>query len=121
MNGHTAKIAILRFWLIFILGLSISPAIDAATAKESKAARPDNGAIAYHRTSGAFGFAVDRRNAREAKVEALKQCNNADCEVVLTLNNGCGALAAFQKTYFVCECRNKGSQCGGVKGSQSRC
>ena len=101
MNGQTVKIVIPRFWLIAMLGLSISPAINAATAKDVKSARPDNGAIAYHRASGVFGFAVDRRNVREAKTEALKQCNNSECEVVLTLKNGCGALAAFQKTYFV--------------------
>ena len=100
-NYKMAKIAIIRIWLMAALGLAISPVTDAATAKEIRMARPDNGAIAYHRASGAFGFAVDRRSAREAKTEALKQCNNAECEVVLTLKNGCGALASFQKTYFV--------------------
>jgi hypothetical protein len=99
-RGIVSSTMIRRF-LQFAVILALSPGIEAATAKAIKKNLADNGAIAYHRASGAFGFAVDRSNAREAKIEALKQCNNADCEVVLSLKSGCGALAAFQKTYFV--------------------
>ena len=51
------------------------------------------GAIAYHDASRSSGFAVDRRNSREARVEALRQCGHPKCEVALTLRNECGAIA----------------------------
>ena len=93
----------IRMLLALATGLLLSSTIEVATGKELKdlkITKPDNGAIAYHRASGSFGYAIDRRSAREAKVEALNQCNNADCEVVLSLKGGCGAIAAFQKTFF---------------------
>jgi hypothetical protein len=71
------------------------------TSTIGKSSKSDNGAIAYHRASGSFGYAVNRHNLRDAKIEALKQCNNADCEVVLTLKSSCGALASHKQTYFV--------------------
>ena len=92
---------LLKTLLILLAAAAVSQSAGAATSKVLKAVRPDNGAIAYHRASGNFGYAVDRRNAREAKVDALKQCNHADCEVVLTLKNSCGALASYKQTYFV--------------------
>ena len=101
MNVRTAGIPRLILMLCLATAFASSNAIEAATSKALKAGTPTNGAIAYHRGSGSFGFAVDQRTAREAQVEALKQCNNNDCEVVLSLKNGCGALAAFQKTFFV--------------------
>ena len=51
------------------------------------------GAIAYHDASSSSGFAVDRRNSREARVEALRQCGHPKCEVALSLRNECGAIA----------------------------
>ncbi len=101
MNVRTAGISRLSLMLCLGTAFASSTAIEAATSKALRAGAPTNGAIAYHRGSGSFGFAVDQRTAREAQVEALKQCNNSDCEVVLSLKNGCGALAAFQKTFFV--------------------
>ena len=93
-------------WLVRMLCLlacavSFGQIVNAATSNTIRSVRPDNGAIGVHPDSGSFGYAVDRRSAREAKVEALKQCNYTDCEVVLTLKNSCGALASFKKTYFV--------------------
>ena len=52
-----------------------------------------HGAIAYHGASNSSGYAVDRRNAREARVEALRQCGHAQCEIVATLRSDCGAMA----------------------------
>ena len=63
--------------------------------------RPDYGAIAFHRETRSYGYAVDRRSSREARVDALKQCGNEKCEVVLALKGGCGALSAGGKNYFV--------------------
>ena len=55
-------------------------------------AREGVGAIAYHRDSGSFGWSVEG-NARQAQVEALRQCGHPSCEVVLKLRNNCGAVA----------------------------
>ena len=52
-----------------------------------------HGAIAYHGESNSSGYAVDRRNSREARVEALRQCGHPRCEIVATLRSDCGAVA----------------------------
>ena len=66
-------------------------------ATSANAARPhamqNFGAIAYHRDSASYGYAVDRASAREAKREALRQCGEPRCEIVTDLKNDCGAVA----------------------------
>src|SRR4051794_3151229 len=74
-------------FLIAFIGLAW-----AAYAAERKPTRIYNGAIAYHRDSASFGYAVNRNTAREAQVEALKQCGHANCEVVAKLRNNCGVV-----------------------------
>ena len=93
-----ARLARVLFMLICLA--SFSHIAGAATGNTNRSMRPDNGAIAFHPLSGSFGYAVDRRSVREAKVAALRQCNDADCEVVLTLKNSCGALANRGSAYF---------------------
>ena len=51
------------------------------------------GAIAYHRDSSSVGYSYDFANSRDAKKEALKQCGNAKCEVLIAFRNACGAVA----------------------------
>jgi len=51
------------------------------------------GAIAYHRESASVGYSYDIANSREAKLQALKQCGNAKCEVLIAFRNACGAIA----------------------------
>ena len=51
------------------------------------------GAIAYHRASQSWGVSYDMARARDASVEALRQCGNRECEVVHRFKNGCAALA----------------------------
>ena len=51
------------------------------------------GAIAYHRASQSWGLSYDTPRARDASVEALKQCGHRQCEVVHKFRNGCAALA----------------------------
>ena len=51
------------------------------------------GAIAYHRASQSWGVSYDMTRARDAGVEALRQCRNRECEVVHRFRNGCAALA----------------------------
>ena len=52
-----------------------------------------HGAIAFHQQSGSIGWATDRRTAREAQVEALKQCGHEKCVVVVNVSRACAALA----------------------------
>ena len=67
-------------------------AIPAEAAKQ--AAVPNRfGAIAYHRASQSWGLSYDKPQAREANVEALKQCGHRECEVIHKFKNGCAALA----------------------------
>ena len=96
----TAAAHPVRAFCILLGALTISHNAVAATGKSIRSVNPDNGAIAFHPPSGSFGFAVDRRSAREAKVAALRQCGDADCEVVLTLKSSCGALANNRRVYF---------------------
>jgi serine/threonine-protein kinase len=58
-----------------------------------------NGAIAYHRDSGSYGYTVEAKNSREAKTEALKQCGHAKCEVVTSFRNACGVVANGPKRF----------------------
>ncbi len=51
------------------------------------------GAIAYHRASQSWGVSYDTARARDASVEALRQCAHRNCEVVHKFKNGCAALA----------------------------
>jgi hypothetical protein len=88
--------------------LRAAPAVIAALAlaslaaqAASKSTRVYNGAIAYHRDSGGFGYAVDLTTARAAQVEALKQCAHANCEIVARLRNDCGAVASGAKRFAV--------------------
>jgi uncharacterized protein DUF4189 len=50
------------------------------------------GAVAYNSATGAYGFAVDQPTRRSAESEAFRQCG-ADCDVIKTFRNACGAIA----------------------------
>ncbi len=97
---RTAVAHLLRALCVLLGAVAMSHGAFAATGKSNRSANADNGAIAFHPPSGSFGYAVDQRSAREAKVAALRQCGDADCEVVLTLKNSCGALANNRRVYF---------------------
>ena len=78
--------------------LLLSRRFPAEAAKQS--AVPNRyGAIAYHRESQSWGLSYDKAQARDASVEALKQCGRKQCEVVHKFKNGCAALAEGPKTF----------------------
>ncbi len=83
--------------------LSLRPVEAPAASRPAgvKTVRVYNGAIAYHRESASFGYAVNLNTSREAQVEALKQCADARCEIVARLRNDCGAVANGPKRIFV--------------------
>jgi len=56
-------------------------------------AKPNRyGAIAYERSSRAWGLGQDFARERDAAVEALNRCGQKRCEVVHKFKNGCAAL-----------------------------
>jgi len=70
-----------------------------ASAAEPKQSGKPTGAIAYHRDSGSFGFAVNAKDSRTARIDALKQCGHPKCEVVASLSKDCGAVANGPKKF----------------------
>ena len=86
---------LIKLALVLALAFSAQAALAKKTAKKSA-----HGAIALQSESGQLGYAYAADSARAAKVEALNQCGNARCEVVLSFNNACGALARGPKKYF---------------------
>ncbi len=87
--------------LFAVLSLHPVDAPAASRPKGVKTMRVYNGAIAYHRESASFGYAVNLNTSREAQVEALKQCADARCEIVARLRNDCGAVANGPKRFFI--------------------
>ena len=83
---------------VFLVFLSLW-VIPGEAAKQS--AVPNRfGAIAYHRDTQSWGVAFDKPRARDAAVEALKQCAQQRCEIVQRFKNGCAALADGPKAAF---------------------
>jgi len=73
----------------------LAAALLAAPADAAKQSAVPNrfGAIAYHRGTQSWGVSFNTPRARDASVEALKQCGHPNCEVVQKFKNGCAALA----------------------------
>ena len=118
---------ILRAAGLLLAVLLGAPAALAAPAAKHSAVPNRFGAIAYHRASKSWGVSYDMVRARDASVEALKQCGNRECEVVQKFRNGCAALAdgpkvpavssgatraeAETKTLKRCSVLNHGASC----------
>lgn len=81
----------------FLLAAHIAAFPAEAATKSMAAGR--YGAIAYHRESQSWGLSYDKAKARDASIEALKQCGRKQCEVVHKFSNGCAALAEGPKTF----------------------
>ncbi len=65
-----------------------------AQAASPRAAKQGaHGAIALERETGQVGYAYNAASSRAAKMEALRQCSSARCEVVVSFSNACGGLA----------------------------
>jgi len=75
----------------------LAAACAALLAIEVHAAKPRKpapyGAIAYHRASQSWGTSHDAKTSRDARIGALQRCANPRCEVVVSVRNGCAALA----------------------------
>lgn len=72
-------------------------ALGAAATEARKPRAAAFGAIAHHPKGTEVGWASDRRTSREAGAEALKQCGHPRCEIAITVQNACAALARGPK------------------------
>src|SRR3954469_17862747 len=81
--------------LLILLAASAVGAADRAPTRNQSYA-----AIAYYGPNN-VGWSTDRKSAREAKIEALKQCGSERCEVVASITRGCGALAGSTDKFAV--------------------
>jgi serine/threonine-protein kinase len=99
MNTEFRRSAREAFCLIVAGGLALATWVPVAHGKSEKKTVPNYGAIAFHQDSGSKGFSFNQRSAREASVEALKQCGHDNCEVILSIRNACGALASSKKGF----------------------
>ena len=82
---------------IAFLLLAVSLAAPAAAAAKDKKKSGAHGAIAINRDSKAVGYAYDFKTAQDAKREALAQCGEKKCEVVVSFRGGCAAVARSGK------------------------
>jgi len=64
-----------------------------ALSSGSAAAYPLFASIAYSRSTGASGFAYNTPTAFQAQQAARTYCGAWDCQAVVTVANGCAALA----------------------------
>jgi len=87
--------------LLALLALGALCASPVDARDEPRRGSSVHGAIAYHAESGSVGWATDRKSSREAKVEALRQCGHAKCEVMASVSRGCAALARSTKKHAV--------------------
>ena len=81
------RTALIHLALVAALACIAQPAL-ARAAKNGV-----HGAIALQRDTGRFGYAYAAATSRAAKLDALKQCADPRCEVVVTFSNACGGLA----------------------------
>jgi hypothetical protein len=90
---------VIRAGLLAAALIAALPAV-AQTKPAKRSAEPNRyGAIAYNRTSQSWGVGFNFARARDANVEALKECGNGKCEVVHKFRNGCAALADGPKIH----------------------
>jgi len=84
--------------LLLVLLLAAVSVPQASGADSKKSGKP-TGALAYHRESGSFGYAVNAKDSHSARVTALNQCGHPKCEVVASLSKDCGAVANGPKKF----------------------
>ena len=95
--------AVVRLFAVLSVVAILAPTLAWTSGSSGAAARGKQnfGALAYHRASGDFGYAVNAKTSRAAKLEALRQCGHPKCEVVASLRNSCGALASDPRRFIV--------------------
>jgi len=100
--------------LIMLAGAPPS-ALAATKAHKPKA----HGAIAIDRQSDAWGYGANQKTSREARLEALRQCNRPGCEIVMRIEGECGAVARKRLPAGVHDARAKFSTFRGTNREES--
>ena len=95
LRDHVTGPFALRIALVAALACAAQPALARVVVKKGV-----YGAIALERETGQHGYVYNAATSRAAKNEALRQCGQPRCEVVLSFSNACGALAQGPKKYF---------------------
>ena len=75
---------------VLVLGVALLALV---SWSKSTLANDHYGAIAYSPTNGKYGYTYDYGTRASAEEAALRNCNDADCRLVLWFVNACGALA----------------------------
>ena len=83
--------------LLLAVGLAAPGASAQAKEPGKSHAKGPHGAIALNRGSKAVGYAYDFKSAQDAKREALRQCGEKQCEVVVSFRGACGAVSGSGK------------------------
>lgn len=91
---------ILVMMQVSFLSLFALPAVKAG-ANKSKLQTTYYGAIAYSPSTGRFGSSWNSRSSDEANKLAMGICNRPDCQVLVPLENSCGALARARNGGYV--------------------
>ena len=86
---NSAICAMVRVAAVSLAVLAAAAAAHGATQTKKQAF----GAIAYEPARRAVGYAYDFKSARDAKIEALKECGDPNCVVLVSFRNACGAVA----------------------------
>lgn len=86
----------LRTMIVLLLAAGLALPAGAATSKGKKGSG-GYGAIAVNRDGKGVGQAYDFKAARDAKREALAQCGEKKCEVVVSFRGGCAAVSRSGK------------------------
>jgi serine/threonine-protein kinase len=76
-----------------IKGLVLSCVIIFAFSVIPAQARDYYGAIAYSKSTGAWGTSIDFSDSQSATDEAIRKCGQPDCRWLTWFKNSCGALA----------------------------
>lgn len=83
-----------------VLVMACMLALDAAHASpRGRYPRAAFGAIAVKPGTDTFGYAYDLATSRAAHLEALRQCGDESCEVLVGFRNGCGAVVLAKERH----------------------
>ena len=93
IDGSTSGCSTSLTAMLLVAGAVVAVATGAAADAATHAKKSAYGAIAYAPGRRATGYSYDFKSAREAKVEALRQCGDPACEVLVSFRNACGAIA----------------------------
>ncbi len=107
-----AKVVILSVAMT-VVGATGCDVIKGVALKEKHAA------VAFDEETGGWGYSYNQVTAKAAKKEATKKCST--CEVHLTWNKGCGALAQSKKDKKVMSAKTGSTRAAAESAAKASC